>query len=499
MTTKQLNVSIVFNQSGSSGYRVKKLKGIQYYVCPVAMLMEGVFTCNEGAVYYRKDELHTFQESWNNKPVVIEHPTNTNGDFVLAATPAILEKSQVGFLLNSQYDKKLRAMAWIDVERCKLVEPKVIEKIEAGEPMEVSTGLVVNCEVKAGKYKGKSYEYIATDYRPDHLAILMTKKGACSLADGAGLLVMQDGTTIPEELTKSAQIVLDKMVANQLTHSRLRELLQVALKEWAKGTTDSYVWIEDVADNFVIFAWGSKLYRIGYKKSGDNIVLDKTKDPPEVTRVMQYRLVDGTVIGNESTDKPKGESSVKKDEMIGFLIANAGYDETDKPTLEAMEDAKLTKLCAPFQKKPEPVIVANQEPAPAKTKEAEFDWDTFMSKAPKNVQRMLNQSMTLMNQVIEEDSEAVVKLSGGEYTAEECKSMNPAALSKLKKTLANAAAKRASSAKSNDGEDFEDFEDNDYSGASGFSIGSRFMSNSSEDEGEEAPLGLARPSFVPAK
>ncbi|MFK5283364.1 hypothetical protein ACI3PL_27700, partial [Lacticaseibacillus paracasei] len=51
------------------------------------------------------------------------------------------------------------------------------------------TGLFVKPVVESGTHKGKEYVAKATDYKPDHLAIILNGEGACSLKDGAGLLV----------------------------------------------------------------------------------------------------------------------------------------------------------------------------------------------------------------------------------------------------------------------------------------------------------------------
>ena len=58
MTKKDIEVTLVMNQKGDVSHRVKKFKGRTHYVCPLVMLVEGVFTCNEGAVLYREKELN---------------------------------------------------------------------------------------------------------------------------------------------------------------------------------------------------------------------------------------------------------------------------------------------------------------------------------------------------------------------------------------------------------------------------------------------------------
>ena len=53
-----------------------------------------------------------------------------------------------------------------------------------------------------GDWNGKAYVGIARNYRPDHLAILPDMKGACSIADGAGLCRNHERglTTIPAQV-----------------------------------------------------------------------------------------------------------------------------------------------------------------------------------------------------------------------------------------------------------------------------------------------------------
>jgi hypothetical protein len=538
-----MTVLLALTARTSAKYKVKYHNNVKYYVCPTVMLREGVFTANGGPVLYRKKELHTFQEAWNNKPIVLEHPVDENGDFTTATTPEILEKTQIGFILNSRWDDKLKADAWIDVERTRKIAPTVLANIEKGIPNEVSTGLVVDQLEKEGKFAEKKYTSIATSYRPDHLAVLVGKKGACSLADGGGLLVMQEH--IPLEMKEYATVVLDKLLTNQLTHNRLREVLSKSLVDWAILNKKGYLWIEDVAPDFVVFRNEGKMWRLGYKKVGDSVKFDG-KDPVEIESVLQYRLVDGTVIANNSTETEKDEP-MKKKQMVEFLIANGsatGWEESDRETLTGMEDTKLSKLVKAQQKK---AVVANEgdddddddddgdddtekpvkKPAkkPAKRKSisneetdgedddepAPFDYKKWMKQAPKEVRMGIQHATRLMNQQLAADMEQVVELSEGDFTEEDCQKMNPTALNKLARTLANAAAKnksKKSKTVEEDEDDDEDDDDFDFSGASGFILGNnltgsrrkaRMTANEDGDDEDDAPLGLAKPTYSPSK
>ena len=62
---------------------------------------------------------------------------------------------------------------------------------------------MIEKEPSKGNYMGKSYTYIAKNYRPDHLAVLPDNSGACSISDGCGVLVNQrNGKRLRKGLSK---------------------------------------------------------------------------------------------------------------------------------------------------------------------------------------------------------------------------------------------------------------------------------------------------------
>lgn len=179
----------------TSNLEIKKVKtryetfeGKQYLVVPCVMLTEGVHTGSMGSLYYPSQELSKIPSIWNSKPVVVYHP-QFNGQSVSACDPIILEKYRIGELFNTKWeDGKLKTECWIDEEKTKQVDIRVLETIQNGKMMEVSTGLFTDNENAEGEWNGEKYQAIARNYRPDHLAILPDLKGACSIEDGAGLL-----------------------------------------------------------------------------------------------------------------------------------------------------------------------------------------------------------------------------------------------------------------------------------------------------------------------
>lgn len=172
-----------------SSLRVQTLNGREYYVVRMSMLVPGVLPGSKGPLLYPEEEVVSNHESWNGMPIVLDHPTK-DGVGRSARHPEIIENQGLGFVFNSTNKRrKLDAEAWIDIEKTQRIAPSVIADIKAGRPVEVSTGLYTDNYRKQGVHNNQSYIGVARNYRPDHLAVLIGKKGACSIKDGCGLLM----------------------------------------------------------------------------------------------------------------------------------------------------------------------------------------------------------------------------------------------------------------------------------------------------------------------
>lgn len=177
----------------NSGLTTRKehLNGRDYLVAPASMLVPGILPGSQGALYYPKEEVIKNTRLWNGMPLTLGHPTDNNGNAVSARNPAILDKFSLGQVFNvTGVNGKLDGEAWFDVDRTSMLAPSLLRKLELQEPFELSTGLFVKTKsVRNGVFKGKRYDGIASNYEPDHLAVLLGQKGACGLNDGCGVLV----------------------------------------------------------------------------------------------------------------------------------------------------------------------------------------------------------------------------------------------------------------------------------------------------------------------
>jgi hypothetical protein len=185
---------VVVNFRAAGKARRTTFNGRDYLVAPMTLIVPGVVPGSEGPLLYPLEELARNYQAWNYMPIVVNHPLR-NGRHVSAREPAILEESGVGFVFNASLDGRLRGEGWFDVERTRRVDGRVLDRLERGEPLELSTGLYVDEEAAplgaVWNTPGgpRPYRAVARNYRPDHLAVLPDQRGACAVDDGCGVLV----------------------------------------------------------------------------------------------------------------------------------------------------------------------------------------------------------------------------------------------------------------------------------------------------------------------
>lgn len=167
--------------------QTKELEGRPHFVVPMVMVVEGVLNGSNGPLLYPADELARSVIAWNGRPVVVDHPSLHGVSY--AGDPVVFNRQKIGTVFNASMDgRRLKAEAWIDAERVAVVDRRVLDTIYNRQMMEVSTGLFTDNDEASGEFNGTRYLAVARNYRPDHLAVLPDKIGACSIADGAGLV-----------------------------------------------------------------------------------------------------------------------------------------------------------------------------------------------------------------------------------------------------------------------------------------------------------------------
>jgi hypothetical protein len=282
----------------------------------MSMIVPGVLNGSKGPLYYPSDEIAKNYLAWNGMPIVLNHPTD-NGNHVSARDPKVLDKFQIGQVFNSRINGKgkLQADAWFDVERTRLVDRRVLANLEAGKPIELSTGLFTDNEPapQGVTFNGKPYSEIARNYVPDHLAVLPDQTGACSIKDGCGIMVNQKRLKVRRSFTVNPAWVEDE------------DLWEKAKKQADKGdyTDEQY------------YAVVTSIY----EKMGGTV-----KASTKNAKHKRLRVKAKDQINNQS----QGDSAMteqEKKQIVDNLIANVCcWKETDRATLNTLSEETLKSL-----------------------------------------------------------------------------------------------------------------------------------------------------------
>lgn len=326
--------------------RHESMEDRQYIVVPMVILTEGVHNGSQGPLYYPEEELGKTPAAWNYKPIVVYHP-ELNGVGISACDPNVINNRKVGVMMNTRFEKgKLKSEAWIEKERANNVDERIMAAVENGEMMELSTGVFVDAESQTGEWNGEAYTAIARNYRPDHLALLPDKIGACSIADGAGFLRNQDAKKNPVMATLHKMLQKLGMIDNEMSHDNIRRALRDALFERFNITgsvNDPFIFVEDVYSNFFVYENDGKLFRLGYSASDTGVTL-ADEEPVEVVRVTEYRTVDGAFVGNSNQPEPTNPMN-EKEKLVDAIINNkSGWSKDDREKLMAFTEDQLKQV-----------------------------------------------------------------------------------------------------------------------------------------------------------
>ena len=303
-------------------FRKETLNGRPHIVVPTTLIVPGVLNGSGGPGFYSGIENNKSPQRWNHTPLVAPSHPQENGQHVSARDPKVLNKWGVGVVLNAHTnsDQELVGESWIDVQRADVIDPRILWKIRNSEDIEISTGLDLTRTEKEGTFNGQNYNWIASNYEPDHLAILTNEIGACSLKDGCGIHV------------------------NQLTFDQITSQLYMTLREFHNPmlNEDVRLWIEDVTSTFVVYHLGDRVMKVKYSKGNDVITLEDS--PVEVKRKVTF--VEVSNVADPSPSDPSGENAMDKKKLIDGIV-NSGCDcwgEDDRTILDGFTEDKLQKI-----------------------------------------------------------------------------------------------------------------------------------------------------------
>lgn len=336
----------------------RSLAGKNYLVAPVSMIVEGVFAGNQGPLFYDGNEISKSVASWNHKPLTVGHP-QLGGQYVSGCLPETIDQYSVGMVLNAKWNKtrkKLQAEAWFEETRLDVVPggSRIKEALTKQEPMEVSTGLFVDNELASGNYEGREYRGRARNFRPDHLAMIASGVGACSIKDGAGLLVNKD--------PQSSQNLATPNPDGKLLENRIQappDSKPLVVNEKAKMKRDEIAGIlGDEHKDFVANLSDDQVTALGKLQIVRTVEVEKIVEKPvvnEAPKNLDELLAVVPADVKAKIDEAFAVNTSHRDGLIEKIVANE-KNQFSKDELQTMPTASLGKLA---------VLAVNSAPAKA--------------------------------------------------------------------------------------------------------------------------------------
>lgn len=187
--------------------------GREYLVAPGVALVAGVV----GNEYVPASEIAKAAFGFNGRPLPLSHPM-LGDEYISANSPEQHHAASIGQFWNATFDgTKLKGEYWIDVAKAQAMGGDalaLLQRLEANQQVETSTAYGRDFDATPGNFNGKSYTGIARNLVPDHVAVLISEQGKCSISDGCGLLANActcSGQTLPSETIINSNLEVVQM------------------------------------------------------------------------------------------------------------------------------------------------------------------------------------------------------------------------------------------------------------------------------------------------
>jgi hypothetical protein len=444
-------------QDNSYNIRTENHQGKKHIVVPVIMMVEGVHNGSRGPLLHRAEDLGKIPESWNGIPITVQHP-EMNGSLVSANRPDIIDKAVVGRIYNTRFEEgKLKAEAWLDEDKLQQNSAIALAYIRNQRPLEVSVGVFTEDEMTTGLWNGETYDAIARNHRPDHLALLPGCSGACSWADGCGIRANkqntnEEGGEVMSELEDAICLIVEKggFVSNILINGELGlrdRLSAIQSKLDSMDTLQKSHYLQEVYEDYVIYeivargggdvpaVAGGELYKQDYTIS-DNGEVELTGDAVQVKKKIEYvAMVATQQLTNKSGGKnmPEEKKTPCCPEKVDLLIQSekTPWKEGDREWLNTLECSQIDKIVGMSgkEKEDDPPKPVTKEEALQVLHDQLSDPEKFLKIIPSDMAEQMRHGLALHK---EEKQKLVTMImdNSKDFTAEE---LNAKPIDELKK------------------------------------------------------------------
>ena len=329
------------------------IDGRTYIVVPTVMMLEGVHAGSGGPLLHLEENLSIAVNSWNGIPIMVRHPQDRQGNFISANASPDMIAQHVGYIFNARMeDGKLKADAYVDVTKIEAVSPTALEYIRQNRPMDVSVGVFNSVLEEEGDWNGEHYIGVASNYRPDHLALLPGEQGACNWADGCGIRVnsknnnQMETYAVEKKLNKSGQAVVPVVNATSL-----QTVLNAIYEHVNAMDNDLRInFVEDVFEDHFVYRVRNRntnsntLYRQYYSYSEEG-ALQLNGEAAEVRKNVTYETLQSMQRTKFNINSKTNVMDEKIKQRVDELInANGRFVECDRQWLSALSLENLAKL-----------------------------------------------------------------------------------------------------------------------------------------------------------
>jgi hypothetical protein len=284
-------MELVLNNVDTESVRRETFQDREFIVAPVvpiqAMRLDGG--------YVPESHVAKSAPAWNGTPVTLNHPRDASGNLVSANSPDVAEKTWLGYLFNNRaVDDKMKGEIWIDVANA---ADDIVERIENGEPMSVSTSYFGD-KLEPGVYDGAHREQVMGNIRPDHLALLPNKSGRCTIEDGC----------VAGPQANSLRFASAAASFNEATSNMERQ-------EQIEHLVNEHGFEEESLDGM-----GDECLQQTYESFNESYDIDELAD----------RLSDRFVTNDELAEAAEAvEEERRQRELAEDIVQNSDYEETD--------------------------------------------------------------------------------------------------------------------------------------------------------------------------
>lgn len=241
----KLQVNVLTSINSESNISKQTIDGREHYVVKNVVPIVDDIVMNSGL--YEASEISKAYKTLDEKSAPYDHP-KIDGQYVSASNVRAVNQYHIGAWISNSSKSSDRVLVdlKIDSEFASRTDggKDVISRLDAlmnsssAEPIEVSTGLLLNKVDSSGESKGKAYTWKATNMEFDHLAILPPGvPGAGRPSEGVGIFAA-NGENIERLVVNLREAENPDNSADKRNHSIIKRITNFITGNSSKLTFD---------------------------------------------------------------------------------------------------------------------------------------------------------------------------------------------------------------------------------------------------------------------